>query len=376
MKNFKKLFGIVLFFFIFSASYSFSVIITDSIDHVSAPNGSILIYVNLLDTDTSDSYISSLKILDKKNIVLFDGQLSERYNWLSDFDGKTAIFTNNEEDKIASYKLKGKSFDLVRELQIPNLSRAEVVGKIVYVFTYSDSNYGLMAYNKTLSKKLFEIPASNKEIFDVFPNGVVAQLVISAGSKVITYTKKGKPYSTFNISFQNGYYLNIEVDQYGGLLYWLNIGITNLPVSYLNKKGKKITDNFQLDSEVGVHWSALAWNGKNLYVGNSDNTKIYAFKIGKKSALLNSIEEAPIFSCVVLDKSKVFIINYASTYHNYVSNYDKNLKSLKWKSDDFDDINYIGNGVCEGRVDDQSAVLLTIFKSDKKTIATHTYHIN
>jgi len=373
MKNCKKFLFIAIVFLSLSALYSSAAIVTNFVSHYAAPNGSILIYVSVFDTITFNSYISSLKIIDKKNKTLFDGQLSGQYNWIVDFDGKSAVFTNGSENKIASYKLKGKSFELINELLISNFSHAHVAGKILYVFTFSGLNTGLTAYNKTLSKTLFEIPSSNRQFLKEFANGVVAQSDKSIGIEAITFTKKGKSYSTHNIAIPTGSFLQKEVDQKGGVIYWFNNGITNSPVTYLNKKSKKIPDNFQLDSEVGIAWSAQAWSGKNFYVGNSDNTKIYVFKIGKKSALLNSIQGEPFSSSVVLDKSKVFIDNYATINNAYVSNYDKNLKSQKWKKSGFDYVDYLGNAAFEGGIFIGGTNTITIFKSDKKTIANHTY---
>ena len=373
MKNCKKFLFIAIIFLSLSALNSSAAIVTNSISHYAAPNGSILIYVSVFDTTTFKSYISSLKIIDKKDKTLFDGQLSGQYGWIVDFDGKSAVFINGSEHKIASYKLKGNSFEQINELLISNLSSAHAAGKILYVFTFSGLNTGLIAYNKTLSKKLFEIPSSNRQFLDVFANGIVAQSDKSIGAETITFTKKGKSYSSHNITIPTGSLLQKEVDQKGGVIFWFNIGITNSPITYLNKKSKKIPDNFQLDGEVGTDWAAQAWNGKNFYVGNSDNTKIYVFKIGKKSALLNNIQGEPFFSNVVLDKSKVFIENYATINNAYVSNFDKNLKSQKWKNSGFSYVDYLGSGACEGGSVVGLSTTVTIFKSDKKTIATHTY---
>ncbi len=157
------------------------------------------------------------------------------------------------------------------------------------------------------------------------------------------------------------------------MLYWFLIGQSNTPITYLNKKGKKVPESFEINDTVGTNWFSLAWSGKNLYVGDLGNSKILAFKISKKSAFLNSIAAEPFLSTVNPDKSKVFISNFAAPQKAFASCYDKNLKSQKWKSGFFDYTAYLGKNVYEGGVGNGTNTTVTIFKSDKKTIATHTY---
>jgi hypothetical protein len=373
MKKCKKILFITIALLSLTAFNSFAAITTNFIDSFSAPNGSIIIYVNVFDTTTFKSYISSLKIVDKKNKTLFDGPLNEKFSWIVHFDGKIALFINGTDQKIASYKLKGNSFDQLNKLEIPNINNAYVEGKIACIFTSSGLSSGLKAYNTILSKKMFEIPESNQQFVDIFANGVVAQSKKSVGSETITYTKKGKPLSVHDVIIPTGAVLQKEVDQYGGLLYWFLIGQSNTPITYLNKKGKKVPDSFEINDIVGTNWLSLAWSGKNLYVGDLGNSKIFAFKIGKKSAFLNSIAIEPFFSIVRLDKSKVFISNFTTPLKAFASSYDKNLKSQKWKSGFFDYTAYLGKNTFEGGVGNGNNTTVTIFKNDKKTIATHTY---
>ena len=70
MKSCKKIFFITIALLSLTVFNSFAAITTNFIGSFSAPNGSIIIYVNVLDTTTFESYISSLKIVDKKNKTL------------------------------------------------------------------------------------------------------------------------------------------------------------------------------------------------------------------------------------------------------------------------------------------------------------------
>ena len=364
----------------------FAVVETNDIKRTSAPNGSLLLEYKLFDTVASEFFAGPTTIIDKKGVKIVD---LVRIEGLSNyhsvyFDGKLLLIETKDgllagQIKVISFKVGKKGLKKLNEIVFDDAKYAHAFGELIVVTLSPGGATDIIVYNNKLSKKLFEIPSSDADVHKTYPNGVVSQSIDIGGNKEVTYTKKGKPLSQHSIPIPAEGDLKYRYDDKGGLLYWIETGsggnYTNSPITYVNKKGKKILDNAVLDG-IPVYWYEYGWNTKYLYLKVPVQSKILVYKIGKNTVKVNESDAAPV-NDLTLEKSKVYVVSKEPGGDMKVTEYDKNMEKEKWDSPYYNNVDYVSKGVFQG-TDRQTSgtgkdITVTIFKGTKN-IAVHNYY--
>ncbi len=385
LNTMKKITLILIALTISISSNLFASIETNRIITYPAPNGSVVLQYQLRDTVTFDLFSRPTTIIDKKGNKLIDLVSIEN---LSDyhhvyFDGKILVIYTTDgvsagQIKVIAFKVSKKGLKKLNEKVFDDAKYAHSYGKLIVVTLSPGGQTDLMVFNNKLSKKLFEIPASDFNTYEAYPNGVIPQTTVIGDQRIIKYTKKGKPLSQHSIPIPAEGDILFRLDDKGGLLYWVQTGfwgaLTNSPVTYIDHKGKKILDNVTLDG-IPTDWYVVGWNTKYLYVVDSDETKVFIYKIGKITAKVNEINDVP-FKDLILEKSKVYSLTKAAGF-SIVSEYDKTMVKKKWNSPNYFHLDYAGKGVFMGKNTVANGlgrdVTLKVFKGDK-IIAIHNYY--
>jgi len=364
----------------------FASVETNSIKHTSAPNGFLLLEYKLYDNSMLEFLTGPTTILDKKGVKIVD---LVRIEGLSNyhsvyFNGKILVIETKEEllagqIKVIAFKVGKKGLKKLNEEVFDDAKYAQTSGELIVVTLSPGGQTDIIVYNNKLSKKLFEIPSSDADVHETYPNGVVSQSIDTNGQKEVTYTKKGKPLSKHSIPIPAEGDLRYRYDDKGGVLYWIETGSggnhTNSSITYVDKKGKKVLDNAVLDG-IPVYWYEVGWNTKYLYIKVAGQSKILVYKIGKNTIKVNESDAVPM-NDLILEKSKVYVESKSGGGDMKAAEYDKKMEKEKWDSPYYGTVDYVSKGVFQG-TDRQTSgtgkdITVTIFKG-KKNIAVHNYY--
>ncbi len=259
---------------------------------------------------------------------------------IEDYNGKQVLVYDWENIKLVLYGVKKNAFVKVGEQEIKDFDDAWFEGSEIYITLDDDQKKeGLKVFDKKLKKEKWSDPLDYGYHY-VVSKGLTAREVWTGENLKIICRKKGKKkVSEHNLTEPPGYYLKYEIDKKGGVLYWTKISITNSPLTYLDRKGKKIADNKSM-TDVGDIWRFRSSDGKTLYVSQdntSSNFVVYAYKLKgmKKLGQLNiDVPKIGSLYSVTVDKKVYVVSKYSDSIKKYGAHiYDKRLKKMQWKED-------------------------------------------
>jgi len=275
------------------------------------------------------------KIVDKKTI---DDIGTDTY--IRDYNGKQFLFYDWGRKKLIVYNVKKGAFVKGGEQTIDNFSSAWFEGKEIYARIWHGSQYGLKVFDKNLKKEKWTVPLAEGWI-EVIGKGLTCREVWTENNVKLTCIKKGKKVvSEHELTASLDSSLNYIVDQKGGVLYWTTKSGINSPLTYLDRKNRKVVDNKSM-TDVGNVWDYHSFDGKILYVSKYANLKytFYVYKLKGLSKLNQTdvIVQPNGWITYMSFGKKVYLIpayydlvpEYVDYYAAYV--YDKKLKKEPWK---------------------------------------------
>ncbi len=337
-------------------------------------------------------YPSGLTVADKfQNIILGKVIPPEAGNKFSvqGFDGKRLLITrmdNEPTGTVILYQLKknklvklGESTTTGINWPIAYLSKSRV-----YVYTEGmefETHESLRLVNldvldKKMKKKKWEranapelLKTSKRDgtVYSAFRNGVVC--VFDLFGK-ITFTKKGKAFAEHSLP---GWSYFIP-DKKGGVLYWTEELGTNSPLTYINRKQKKVFEIRTLEGPGNVGWEPAGNDGKVFYVQKTASpTTLYGYSYGKKIKKLGQVTEIG-YSRLIIGKSEVYIITKDGTAYG-IKAYDRKLKKVKWSEPPAEGtLKYIGKETfvreVKSSAESKTTFTYTVFNKKNK-IAEH-----
>jgi|GEM_PF-1840783 len=297
-------------------------------------------------TESSQYCPDGITIHNKKNEKKVDGKQLDGGGTQSDknvcdYNGKSVLAYDNNSKTLTVYKVKKGAFTKVGEQAVEHYSSAYFSGSEIYVRVFDKpagvSCQGLKVFDKNLKKQKWSEPLAPGFI-EVVGKGLVGRKVTDLPARIatITYRKKGKKnISQHTINLTTGVTWYIRYDPRGGVLYWTVNSASNSPITYLDRKGKKLVDNGVMP-EVGDNWSCESFDGKSLYVKKFVSPGIFTFYLYKVKNLKKLGEETvtvPHTGLAWLKAGKKTFIysRYNDTSWKYgVAVYDKKLKKEKW----------------------------------------------
>ena len=285
-------------------------------------------------------YPDGLTVENKKNKKIVDKKMIDglgKDNWVEDYNGKQILLYDLDNKKLLIYNIKKGAFVKGGDITVNNFGGAWFEGKDIYAMTWSAAQNGLKVFDKKLKKEKWELPLADGWI-QIIGKGVTARELWSGDDLKITCKKNGKKLiSEHNLTQPAGYTLNYAVDRKGGILYWTRQLGTNSPLTYLDRKGKKILDN-QSMTDAGNVWMFYSFDGKTLYINRtitSSNYVFYAYKLKGLSKLGSrniSIPQSGWIKSTYFDKNVYIIPSYTDTASkDAVYVFDKKLKKELWK---------------------------------------------
>jgi len=296
-------------------------------------------------TETFRYYTNGFSITDKNEIKKVENKPLEgigNNTYIEDYNGKQVLVYNWDNIMLVLYGVKKDVFVKIGEQEIKNFYDAWFEGSEIYIELENDQyKEGLKVFDKKLAKEKWADPLANGYL-DVVSKGLTAREVWTGDVVTITYRKKGKKIvSEHSLTEPTDYRLEFITDKKGGVLYWTRISITNSPLTYLDRKGKKIVDNKSM-TDVGNFWSFESFDGKTLYVSkenNSSNYVFYAYKLkGMKKLEQQNIvlpQNGNIYRTYFGKKTYIIPKYKNSVFKNVYGAYifDKKLKKEQWKED-------------------------------------------
>jgi hypothetical protein len=292
-------------------------------------------------------YSNGFSIEDKKNYKKVEkkplGKVGENIS-IEDYNGKQILVYEAETKKLIVFIIKKDTFIKLGEQEIKDFDFAWFEGTEIYVMICDNTKEGLKVFDKKLKKEKWTELLAEGDL-DIINKGLTARKVWKDNNLTITCKKKGKKnVSKHNLTEPFGYNLNYIIDKKGGVLYWLTETATmktNSPLTYLDRKGKKVVDNLTM-TDVGNIWTYENFDGKTLFIRKKDSNTIYTFYVYKLKGLeklgqqVITIPQSGGISYTSFGK-KVYIIptyykwDSGNNYAAYV--FDKKLKKQQWEED-------------------------------------------
>jgi len=330
------------------------------------------------------SVYTKVNVSNKKTkMVVLDGTFSgiqDDQQTIIDFDGKSVLVTSLSQTapnakNIHLYKVTGSGLKKMGSYTISNnYSSARLTKKWIYVSLFDWNTWNqtsLLALDKKLKKTVWEVPMSQGLSGGLFDNGVLVLYDVVGTNANFYVTKKGKPYGSHTLPIPSSSVLYVRLDRKGGILYWLWKNGTNESMTYLDRKGKKVVENFSPDNFSTSTFSLF--NGRVLLFGKiiPGNGIVQSYNWGKKPKK-NGETTVPSLTGFNLDNSKIYFKTYTNNTFT-TKEFDKKLTKTKWEnSGPGFAIVYLGKGVFYRYNVNGSIRTYTIFKKEK-TIVEHTY---
>ncbi len=287
-----------------------------------------------------------MTIYNKKNEKVVDGKQldgggTQTYDNIMDYNGKSVLSYNYTSKTLTLYAVKKGAFTKIGEQIIEHFTRAWFSGSEIYARLFDKpagiSSEGLKVFDKKLNKEKWNDPLAPGMI-RIFDNGLVARNVNDSNARTatITYRKKGKKIiSKHIIAMPSGTWYNIQYDPKGGVLYWVNSCPTNSPLTYLDRKGRKVVDNEKM-TDVGDEWTLEYFDGKSLYVKKkvaADTFTFFLYKLKGMEKLEEKTVTVPNNGTAWLKSGKLVYIysRYSdSDWYSGVDVYNKKMKKEIW----------------------------------------------
>lgn len=327
-------------------------------------------------------FYSNLDITDKKNRKLVQNgsfDLSGDLIRIFDFDGKHILVKEQKNDEKAKnlhlYSVSKKGLKKINEYIISNnFATAWLSEKWIYVVISEPSGWGdaeLLALDKKLGKIVWKfVPSVEGGGFrPIYPKGVAAYSIWGISNVLLEVTKKGKPYGTLTLPYPDSGFFAWRVDSKGGILYWYLENGTNGPMTYVDRKGKKVVGNFMPDNFSTFKSEQFSGKMLCLYKSTAGTADIQTYKWGKNPKL-NGETSIAGFKKSCLDRTKLYIVT-TNSGNISVTEYDKKLEKVKWENTgEGININYLGKKVFSRKNTNATSQIFTIFKK-KKIVAEH-----
>ena len=295
--------------------------------------------------ETLTIFPDGFSITDKKKSEKVENKPLEGIGnqaYVKDYNGKQILVYDEDSKKLTVYAVKKDSFVKLGEQTLDKFHYTWFADSEIYVETRDKSSYptkyGIQVFDNKLKKEKWSYAATEGNI-EVVGKDLIAHRIWTGENLKITCIKNGKKrVSEHSLTEPSGYNLYYEIDKKGGILYWTKKSNTKSPLTYLDRKGKKIVDNLSLTG-VGNTWLFENFDGKALYVSkriSSSNYVFYAYKLKgmKKLGQQNiDIPQSGSFSITVNKKVYVFPLYNDSGWICAAHIFDKKLKKEQWKED-------------------------------------------
>jgi len=259
---------------------------------------------------------------------------------IEDYNGKQVLVYNRDSKKLAVYGVKKDAFVKIGEQEFKDYDGAWFEGSEIYMYLEDNQNKeGLKVFDKKLKKVKWTEPLEDGYLI-VVRKGLTMRETITGNVIKITYRKKGKKVvSEHYLTMLPSHAFYYETDKKAGVLYWISQSNINSPLTYLDRKGKKIVDN-QSMTDVGNTWSHESSDWKTLYVSKKNSSSNYVFYVYKLKGVKKlgqqniDMPKTGIFYSVTVDKKAYVISRYSNSVKKYGAHvFDKKLKKVQWKED-------------------------------------------
>jgi hypothetical protein len=229
-------------------------------------------------------HTNGITILDRKLRQRVGDKLPEGIGLhfsFQDYNGSQVLLYDPDSEKLMVYAVKSGAFVQQGEQMIVSFGNAYFVGSEIHAFISGGGMEGLRVFDKKLKKEKWSVPLAAGDIRTIGKT-LVARYLWDNSTLEITCMKKGKKIAAqHSLSNVPQGASHIEHDPKGGALYWKSDGNTNFPLTYLDRKGRRIVD-YQALPDIGNVWSFQNFDGKRLYIavplGGVSNT-VYVYKV-------------------------------------------------------------------------------------------------
>ncbi len=337
------------------------------------------------------SYPNGFSISDKNNNKKIENKPLEgigNNSSVKDYNGKLILVYDRDSKKLIVNAVNKDTFVKFGEREINDFEAAEFNGSDIYVYTRDRSSSpeknGLQAFDKKLKKlKWSELPAEGN--LHIINMGITAREIQVSNTVEITCKIKGRKIMSNHLLIEPpGTTLHYKVDKRGGVLYWIVKSNTNYPLTYIDKKGKKVVD-YQSPADAGVTWNLQSCDGKLLYISkevSASNYIFYVYKIKELKKLGQQAIDLPrigFASTAYFEKQAYIIPAYNDSGYKYAAYvFDKKLKNSLWIDDyDYGMIWKLGKNTLVRRTSSTSGDIVTlVYKlfNKKGEIVTHTFN--
>ncbi len=290
-------------------------------------------------TESMKIYSDGFTITDKKENKKVENKPLEgieNNTDIEDYNGKQVLTYDWDSKKLIVYGVKKDAFVRVGEQEIKNFYEAWFEGSEIYIYLDTDhGDEGLKVFDKKLKKEKWTEPLGFGYLYVVCKGLTMREIWTGNDVKIICRKKGKKDVSEYDLTAPPDYWPEFHIDKKGGVLYWIRQSNTNSPITYLDRKGKKIIDNQSL-TDVGNVWEHESSDGNTLYVSKEISPSNFVFYVYKLKGLKNlgqqniDMPKSGSFNTTV-NKNVYVIPNYFDGKRNYaVHVFDKKLKKEQW----------------------------------------------
>lgn len=292
------------------------------------------------------SYPNGFSITDKNNNNKIENKPIEGIGnnaSVKDYDGKLILVYDRDSKKLIVNTVNKDTLVKSGEREINNFEAAEFKGSDIYVYTRDRSSSpeknGLQVYDKKLKKiKWSELPDEGN--INVISMGITAREIWASNTVEITCKKKGKKIVSNHLLIEPpGKSLHYEIDKTGGVLYWMVESHTNYPLTYLDRRGRKVVD-YQSPADAGATWTFQSFYGRLLYISKEVSASNYIFYVYKIKGLKKlgqqaiDLPKSGYSSIAYFEKQAYIIPTYNDSGYKYAAYvFDQKLKKQLWTDD-------------------------------------------